>query len=173
MLSLSTLSMPNEDKKLQFFRAQSDSWVKVGGFLVICVFVIAIPFAIWGNLELWQRILIAGVSLLLAVNTIDKIFFTVYELGPEGLSIHSQLRKAFVAYRNMKEIAPGGIKSLISTKRRKRFALARKNIRIAISDPLWEEISISPEHPDIFLDQLIATIDSERSRRATVSKRRN
>jgi hypothetical protein len=165
--------MPNENGAPRYFHAHADWWVRIFGLLIAGVFVGAIPLIIWGELELWQRVLIAGISLLLAVNAIDKIFFMVYELGPEGLAIHTQLRKAFVAYRDMNEIKPGGIRSLVTTKRRKRFALSRRNIVISITDPLWSEISISPQNSEVFLDQLLATIDSERSRRATVSKRRN
>lgn len=139
---------------------------------MILIFLGTVAMAIWSDGVLWQRALVSGVALLLVVSMVDKIYFTIYELGAEGLTVHTQLRRVFVPYREMLEIVPSGVRALFSTKRRKRFALSQHNLTIKIKDPLWTEISVSPDPSDVFLDQLLGKIDGERSRRATVSRKK-
>jgi hypothetical protein len=106
------------------------------------------------------------------VSIIDKIYFTIYELNDEGLVVHTQLRAVAIKYRDMSEIVPSGFRALITRRKHKRLALSRHNLTIKVRNNLWSSISVSPEPQDIFLDQLLAKIDGERSRRATVSRKK-
>lgn len=155
-----------------FYRPKRDRWVTAAGLFLVAVFISAVTLFLWSTLPVWQRAVGAGICLLLVVSVIDKLFFTVYELQEEGLAIHSQLRRLFVPYREMREIRPTGLRALVTTKRRKRFALSLRNYTIAVRDRLWDEISISPEERGTFLPQLLARIDGERSRRATVNRKK-
>jgi hypothetical protein len=154
----------------QFFAPRRDWFVMFVGLLFILLFVAMVPLSFWMDAPLWQQVLMSGVGVIIAISTIDKLFFTVYELGPNGLDVHSQLRKLHVPYRLMQGIDKGGFMGLFTTKKRKRFAFSRKSLRIQVRDMMWSEITISPYERDAFLEQLLATIDVERSRRATASR---
>jgi len=154
------------------FAPHRDWWVTFGALLLIAFFLLAVPLMLWSGLPLWERALSAGVALLLIVSIVDKIFFTVYELNPQGLAIHSQLRYLAVPYRAMESVEVGGLTSLFSTHHRKRFAFSLHNRIIRVRDQMWQEISVSPKRESVFLDQLLANIDAERSRRATVTRSR-
>jgi hypothetical protein len=156
----------------KYFRSYRDWWVYFGAAILIIFYLICLVGILWSTALLWQRAIFAGVLLILLVSLVDKVYFTIYELNDTGLAIHSQLRKAFIPYREMREIVPSGVRALVSTRRRKRFALSKRNITIKIKDKLWDEISVSPDPQDLFLDQLLGKIDGERSRRATVSRKK-
>lgn len=154
------------------FAPHRDWWVLLGGLLLITLFLAVVPYIFASSLPLWQRGVMAGIALLCTVNIVDKLFFTFYELDSEGLLIHSQLRFLKIPYRTMDSVDHGGLRTLISTQKRKRFAFSRQNIVIHLHDQMWEEISLSPHDEPKFLSQLLATIDTERSRRATVTRSR-
>ncbi|HSI20724.1 MAG TPA: PH domain-containing protein [Verrucomicrobiae bacterium] len=158
---------------VKFYRPHRDWWVYLFSFLFVAIFLGGVPLVLWqADIAVWQRACMAGVALLLVISTIDKVYFTVYELGEEALVIHSQLRRAAIPYRDMQEISPTGFKALFSTKRRKRFAFSRHNMTIKVTNAYWDEISVSPYNVSSFLDHLLSKIDHERSRRATVSRKK-
>ncbi len=163
---------PTAQPASKFYRAHVDWWVQVGALVLIVFFLVTVPYSLWASSPIWQRALIAGVSLIIVTSIVDKVYFTIYELGDESLSVHTQLRRLNIPYREMREIVPTGAKALFTTKRRKRFALSLHNLTVKINDPLWDEISVSPQHSHYFLEQLLAKIDQERSRRATVSRKK-
>lgn len=163
--------MPESHASL-YYRAHRDWWVSVLGVVLVALFLSVGAGAMWSTIVLWERAILIGVALLLAVSIIDKIFFTVYELGPDKLVMHTQLRRITIPYREMIEIVPGGFRNLFSTRRRKRFALSLHSLTIKVRDQYWDEVSISPDAHDVFLDQLLGRIDKERSRRATVSRKK-
>jgi hypothetical protein len=162
--------MPPKSSQAVFFRPQRDWWITLAGAVIILLALTGVPYVLWSGVPVWQQAVTIGVLLLMAVSVVDKVFFTVYELNSEGVAIHTQLRHYLIPYRVMREIHPGGLRGLITTKQRKRYALSRRNLIISITDSIWSEVSVSPEQMDTFLDTLLATIDGERSRRATVTR---
>jgi hypothetical protein len=162
--------MPSIPTTNTLYVPRRDWWVVVVGLLFALTFIAMIPTAFFLQVEIWQQVLLSGVGVIVAISTIDKLFFTVYELSQQGLSVHSQLRHLHVPYRQMRGIDKGGVLSLFTTRKRKRFAFSRKSLRIQVSDMMWDEITVSPHERDAFLEQLLAIIDDERSRRATVTR---
>lgn len=158
-----------------YFYPRRDWWVHVGALVLIIVFLSSAIAIMWSqqlNATLWERALFSGVLLVFTVNIIDKVYFTVYELADGGMILHTQLREVAIPYREMQEIVPTGFRGLMSTKHRKRFALSAHSLTVRVKDPIWKELTVSPESQDLFLDQLLGKIDGERSRRATVSRKK-
>jgi hypothetical protein len=154
--------MPPAGKSSHFqprihWSARLIAWVLIVLYVLV-IFLVAQSSAAW-----WLILTLVGVVCLLVITIVDKAYFTSYALDSEGVTIQSQLRKLQIPSGQILKVEKQGVRALISTRKRKRFAFALPALAILVEGMPWEEITVSPEQPDLFTEQLLATMKHERS----------
>jgi|GEM_PF-3827038 len=159
--------MQNTSEIPKVFRPLLDWWVAAIVGLFIIVMLASIPLVLWSpDINRIVGIVSALVLLAMIIVVVDTVFYTLYVLDNEGLTVVSHLRHSVFPYRNMRALKPGGFVSLISFATHKRFALSRKNVIIKLANEHWKGISVSPKETDAFVNYILERIDQERSHRA-------
>lgn len=166
----SGITRRNAHKPQPFVRSIIDWWVLALGCIGVGAILLLMPLVALEVTSVGARVVAVVFLLISAIFITDSLFFLHYRITSKGLLIATQLRHLTISFRDMEKIEPGGISSLISRFGHRRFALsAKRSLVISLGKRSGlRSVSISPEHHQVFLEQLLYAIDVERSKRASV-----
>jgi len=159
-------------KRPVVFRPLMDWWVAIGIVIMLCVLILSIPAVIWYGPVMWLNLLAACIIVISALYIIDIAFFSLYQLGKDGLLIHRHIGSVLVPYRYMRSLKRGNVRDLLSMGATKRYALSTNCLTISLSQGHYRRISISPLHQQEFINEILHRIDHERASRAALKHSR-
>jgi len=149
------------------FRPAMDWWVLLAALAFLLLLFSMVPVTLWySTSSVLMKTITTVIVLGMLIYLVDVFFYSSYILNADGLIISGNLRHVVIPYRSMRELKSGGIRSLVSLGRHKRYALSRRSIVLKLNHEHWGSISLSPKHKDAFITALLQRIDLERAQRA-------